>query len=208
VGVEDVMIFDRRNDLSRLVQAAVAHAQFESIHPFSDGNGRVGRALISASLFRQELTAHIGVVPISAGLVASSAEYVEALTFYRRGDIEPIVSVVANAVFQALAAADRLRSAVDGVIDGWKSEVSRRSDSGIFHVLRLLSGRPAVTADLVAEYLSIDVTNSHAHIRRLVELGVLESRPSVGRRGVWVVPEIVGALDEFAASTVRLGYGH
>jgi Fic family protein len=207
VGVEDVMVFDRRNDLPRLVQGAVAHAQFESIHPFSDGNGRVGRALISASLFRQGLTAYLGVVPISAGLVVSPAEYVAALTSYRRGDIEPVVSVVANAVFQALAAADRLRSAVDGVIDGWKSEVSGRSDSGIFQVLRLLSGRPAVTADLVAEHLSIDVTNSHAHIRRLVEIGILESRPSVGRRGVWVVPEILGALDDFAASTVRRGYG-
>jgi Fic family protein len=208
VGVEDVMAFDRRSNLARLVQAAVAHAQFESIHPFSDGNGRVGRALISASLFRQNLTAHLGVAPISAGLMGNPVGYIAALTAYRGGDIEPIIQVVANAVFRALREADRLRSAVDDVIEDWKSRVSGRSDSGIFEVLKLVSGRPTVTASLVAEHLAIDATNSHAHIRRLVELGVLESRPTLGRRSVWVAPEILGAMDDFLASISRRGNGY
>ncbi|WP_158253829.1 Fic family protein [Cryobacterium sp. N22] len=206
--VEDVAMFSRRSNLSRLVQVAVAHAQFESIHPFTDGNGRVGRAWIGASLLRQELTKYIGVVPISAGLLASPDEYIAALTSYRHGEIESIVKVFVGAVIQALHEADRLRAAVDVVTAGWSEVATGRSDSGIHKVLELVSGRPVVTAELVAGHLGVDETNAHGHLRRLVELGVLEPRPATGRRGMWVAPAIVSALDDFAAATARRGYGH
>jgi Fic family protein len=207
-GIEDVMLFSRRTNVTRLVQAAVAHAQFESVHPFSDGNGRVGRAMIGASLFRRGLTANLGVVPLSAGWVANPSEYVAALTSYRHGDIEPILRAVSSAMLRTIGEADRLRLAVDDVIKSWRSQASGRSGSQVLEVLELVSGSPAVTAEIIAQHLSINTTNAHAHIWRLAESGVLEPRPNIGRRGVWVAPEILKALDEFAASAERPGYGH
>ena len=54
--LDDLIRFANRNDLPVLSQAAVAHAQFESVHPFTDGNGRIGRALINAILRRRGAT--------------------------------------------------------------------------------------------------------------------------------------------------------
>ncbi|WP_240483949.1 Fic family protein [Arsenicicoccus bolidensis] len=70
--VSDLLEFSRRLDLHVIPQVAVAHAQFETIHPFSDGNGRVGRALMHAMLRAKGLTHQISV-PISAGLLTDTA---------------------------------------------------------------------------------------------------------------------------------------
>lgn len=70
-----------------LIQAALVHAQFETIHPFADGNGRVGRALIHTVLTRRGLT-RAAVLPISLVLLTRSQEYVDGLTSYRyRGSV-------------------------------------------------------------------------------------------------------------------------
>ena len=69
-----------------LTQAAIIHAQFETIHPFADGNGRVGRALIHGTLLRRGLT-HQTILPISLILGTWSKRYVEGLTAFRQGDV-------------------------------------------------------------------------------------------------------------------------
>jgi len=66
------------------------HAQFETIHPFTDGNGRTGRALVQAMLRNKGLTRQI-TVPVSAGLLSDTSAYFVALTSYRDGDAAPIV---------------------------------------------------------------------------------------------------------------------
>jgi Fic family protein len=71
--MNDLLVFANRDDLPVLAQAAVAHAQFESIHPFTDGNGRIGRALINAILRRRRATSRV-VVPL-ASLVAHRDRY-------------------------------------------------------------------------------------------------------------------------------------
>src|SRR5690606_26640846 len=89
-ALTDLVAFMDRDDLPVLVQAAIAHAQFETIHPFPDGNGRVGRALVH-SLLRAKGTTRSVTVPISAGLLADRDAYFGALDSYRRGDPHPIV---------------------------------------------------------------------------------------------------------------------
>ena len=80
----DLVKFTRRADLPLLSQAAIAHAQFETIHPFPDGNGRTGRALIHAMLRGHGLTRNV-TVPVSAGLLTDTNGYFDALTAYRDG---------------------------------------------------------------------------------------------------------------------------
>lgn len=74
----DLMLFLQRDDIPVLLQCALAHAQFETIHPFADGNGRTGRALIHAILRNKGLASHI-VPPVSAGLLHETDQYFAAL---------------------------------------------------------------------------------------------------------------------------------
>lgn len=92
----DLVDFIRRDDLPVIVMAAIVHAQFETIHPFPDGNGRVGRALMHALLRAKGLVTNASV-PVSAGLLVARAAYIDALGDYRDGDPGPIVAAVARA---------------------------------------------------------------------------------------------------------------
>ncbi len=95
-AIDDLMAFAARDDVPLLAQIAVAHAQFETIHPFTDGNGRTGRALVQAMLRNKGLTRQV-TVPVSAGLLADTDGYIAALTAYRDGDAAPIVERFAEA---------------------------------------------------------------------------------------------------------------
>ena len=101
-SVADLLTFVRRKDLPALGQVAIAHAQFETIHPFPDGNGRTGRALIHAMLRRHGLTRNL-TAPVSAGLLTDTVGYFDALSAYRAGEPAQIVAGLANATFAAVA---------------------------------------------------------------------------------------------------------
>lgn len=90
--VDDRMRFARRTDLPVIPHMALAHAQFETIHPFPDGNGRAGRALVHAMLRSSGTTRQV-TVPVSAGLLADPEGYFDALDEYRAGNPVPIVEV-------------------------------------------------------------------------------------------------------------------
>ncbi|MDZ7732993.1 MAG: Fic family protein [Acidimicrobiia bacterium] len=99
-AIADLVAFIDRDDVPIVSHAAIAHAQFETIHPFPDGNGRTGRALVHAHLRNKGLTRHV-TVPVSAGLLVDVDGYFESLTQYRAGNPDPIVESFANAVFAA-----------------------------------------------------------------------------------------------------------
>ena len=83
-AMDDLVAFMRRDDILALTQAAIAHAQFETIHPFADGNGRSGRAIVSALLRAKGITRNV-TVPVSAGLLTDTGAYFDALGEYREG---------------------------------------------------------------------------------------------------------------------------
>ena len=100
-AIDDLLGFAQRNDVPVLPQIALAHPQFETIHPFTDGNGRTGRALLQAMLRRKGLTRNV-TVPVSAGLLTDTDFYFAALTAYREGDTAPIVRRVSKAAVGAV----------------------------------------------------------------------------------------------------------
>ncbi|MCW4467333.1 Fic family protein [Glutamicibacter sp. MNS18] len=91
----DLVGFMQRDDIPALTQAAIAHAQFETIHPFPDGNGRTGRALVGPILRNKGITEKV-IIPVSSGLLTDTKAYFDALGSYREGDIEPIVEMFAE----------------------------------------------------------------------------------------------------------------
>jgi Fic family protein len=202
--VDDVMEYARRNDQPRLAQAAVTHAQFETIHPFTDGNGRTGRALIQSMLRGKGLTRNV-TVPVSAGLLTDTPAYHQALTDYRDGDVAPIVRLAADATFLAIDNAQHLVSDVNAVRESWNGRLKVRRESMMSRVLAFVARQPVLNATVLASHLGVPTTNVYRYVNALVDAGVLKSKQEYQGGTVYRNDEILAALDAFAARSGRRG---
>ena len=200
--VDDLMVYAGRDDQSVLAQAAIAHAQFETIHPFHDGNGRTGRALLHAMLRHHGPTRNV-TVPVSAGLLHDISGYHDALTAYRAGDPDVIVRLTVAATFRAINDSRWLAADIGGIRDAWRAMISARRDWAVWAVADLFLSRPVLDAAQAATALEIAPTNVHRHLDRLTEAGVL-TRFSLYRRGLgWRADAVLDALDRFAVRAGR-----
>lgn len=203
-AIADLIEFAERTDIPALPQIAVAHAQFETIHPFTDGNGRTGRALIQAMLRNKALTRQL-TVPVSAGLLADTGAYFDALTGYRTGDPAPIVECFSRASSRAIDNGRLLVTDLRDIRRRWNDEITARSDSAVWKVADLLTRRPVVNAALLAAELGIDSTNAHRYLAPLTESGILIETTNKARNRIWCAPEVLAALDAFAERAERRG---
>lgn len=203
-AISDLIAFAQRTDVPTLPQIAVGHAQFETIHPFTDGNGRTGRALVQAMLRNKGLTRQV-TVPVSAGLLADTDAYFAALTSYRDGDAAPIVERFSQATILAIANGRQLVADLRAIRETWNDVVTARSDSAVWKVADLLIRRPVVNAALLAQELGIESTNAHRYLKPLTEAGILVETTSGPRNRVWRSPDVLAALDSFAERAGRRG---
>ena len=184
------------------VQAAVAHAQFETIHPFEDGNGRTGRALMHAVLNARGL-AH-GAVPISTALERDRTRYYRSLNATRVECDADDGAVRSRALgewmqFFADACADAQSQAavtvrfVEGLAAEWERKASFRSDSAASALLGVLPSMPITDAEMAAERLGVSMRVARLALQSLAGVGIV--RPTGGRRNVrYEVPEMVTTL--------------
>jgi Fic family protein len=200
--ISDLIEFAQRADTPALPQIAVAHAQFETIHPFTDGNGRTGRALVQAMLRNKGLTRRL-TVPVSAGLLADTGAYFAALTSYREGDAAPIIECFARASSRAIDNGRLLVAELRDIRRRWNDAIVARSDSAVWKVAELLTRRPVVNAALLAAELGIDSTNAHRYLAPLTEAGILIETTNRARNRIWRAPEVLAALDAFAERAGR-----
>jgi fido (protein-threonine AMPylation protein) len=201
-AIDDLVTFLQRNDLPVLVQAAIAHAQFETIHPFPDGNGRTGRALLHARLRHKALTRG-NTVPISAGLLTDTRAYFDALGAYRAGDPTAMVHQLTTAAFAAMANGRQLVADLRAIRGTWNSRISARSDSAVWRVADLLIRRPVISATVVTQELGIAATNVYRPIGLLVTAGILVEFSDQRRNRIWRSTEVLAALDAFATRAGR-----
>jgi Fic family protein len=202
VLIEDLVDFIRRDDIPPLAHAALAHAQFETIHPFPDGNGRVGRALIHSILKSKELTRNV-TVPVSAGLLADLTAYFAALDAYRLGDHEPIITLVANASFRAIGNGRLLVADLRQIREGWRDPIKARTDATVWPLIELLFRQAVLDSAIVQRELGVTAHNANQAIVTLESLGVLRKVSGNQRYRKWAAPEILGALDKFAVRAGR-----
>lgn len=200
--MSDLIAFSRRLDLPAIAQVALAHAQFETIHPFTDGNGRTGRALVQAMLHRLGVTANV-TVPVSAGLLQDTARYFEALNSYRLGLIEPIISVFADAARDAIANGRQLASDLHTAEARWRERLTVRSDSGAAKLVARLMEQPVISSASAVEILGTTPANAQLAIDKLVELGILRQLGSGARNRLWQAADAIFALDDFAERIKR-----
>lgn len=203
-AVDDLLSYALREDVALLAQIAVAHAQFETIHPFTDGNGRTGRALVQAMLRNKGLTRQV-TVPVSAGLLADTDGYIAALTAYRDGDAAPIVQRFAEASLRAVVNGRRLVEELRAIRDSWNDTITARRDSAVWRVADLLVRRPVVNGVLLRDELGLPTDHPRRYLGPLVEAGVVVEFTDKARNRAWRAPEILAALDDFAERAGRRG---
>lgn len=193
--LDDLLRYANRDDIPVFVQAAIVHAQFESIHPFTDGNGRIGRALIGAVLQRGRITRN-AVVPLASGLFALRADYFDALNAYRSGDLDSIVSVIARsatvAAQESLETFERIRS----FPGEWRAELSMREDASALRVIDRLVDRPTLVAADLIDLAGGSSATGYAVIALLEQRGIIREVTGRKRDRVWVVSDIVDELED------------
>lgn len=171
--LEDLVAFMAREDLPAVPQAAVAHAQFETIHPFIDGNGRVGRALIHVVLRRRGVAARF-VPPVSIVLAARPTAYVAGLVAFREGSVADWIGSFATAASRATAASIELADQVAWLQDEWRKRAGGpRAGSAASKLIALLPALPVLSAPTARAAIGVSQQQTLAALKSLAEARVL-----------------------------------
>jgi Fic family protein len=205
-AMSDLVRFVHRTDIPTFVHAAIAHAQFETIHPFPDGNGRVGRALIHAMYRHEGLTRNV-TVPVSAGILTDPDLYFKTLTDYREGNPAPIVELISVAAFRAVANGRQLADELRSIRSGWREQLKARSGSTAEGLAEFVMRQPAVDSALVQNRFGVSQQAADTAIGRLVGAGILAPASASKRNRRWVATDVIDALDRFAKRIKRTAPG-
>jgi Fic family protein len=199
--MEDLLVFANRDDLPILVQGAIAHAQFESIHPFTDGNGRIGRALINTVLRRRGATTRV-VIPLASALVARRDHYFDLLDSYRAGNVRPLLATFAESARIAAAESQLTASRLAEIPGEWRRMVKARAGSAAAQLLVLLLSRPILSSEDASALVDGPRSSVFGAIARLREAGVLRPLTERKRDQVWGAGLILEELEDL---NVRIG---
>ena len=184
-----------REDLPPLVQAALVHAQFETIHPFEDGNGRTGRALVQVVLRRRGIAPSY-VPPVSVMLAAERDAYIDGLGEFRFGEPMRWVARFAVACARAATLAARYLEAVGALQAEWRqllaSAVNPRSDAAAWILIGVLPANPVISTAGAIAATGRTKAAVHTAVAQLVEAGVLLPASASRRNRLW---EASGLLD-------------
>lgn len=195
--LEDLAEFMNRSDLSPTLQAALAHAQFETIHPFADGNGRTGRCFVHVVFRRAEIAPRF-VPPISLVLETDSDAYVRGLTAYREDRFEDWYLDFALTVIKACRAARNLSAQLDELEAKWIGQAGTpREGSAARRIIQGLPGQPVFRATDAIESTGASKSAVHDAIKSLESAGVVK-QVTVGKRNrAWEAVGLLRLLDEF-----------
>jgi len=199
----DLVAYANRTDVDPVTQAAVAHAQFELIHPYADGNGRVGRILIGWILtHRLDL---MSPPPISVRVASDIGGYLSGLTLFRLGQPDPWVAWFAQAVAGAGEATSDLIRAAGELRTRWEARLTGvRADAIAHRVLERLPAHPVLDAAILARELGVSGRSARGALSTLHEHGILErltptQQPRGRPRGWWVATELLALVSAHTA---------
>jgi Fic family protein len=195
--VADLCGFCNRLDLPATIQAAIAHVQFETIHPFFDGNGRVGRALILIILRRRGLATNY-LPPVSLALAGDADRYVTGLGSWRRGEEDDWYLVFTDALYRSADRARHFAAEVAELQEHWMAEAgSPRRDSGPRLLIERLPSQPIIDVKTAAGLLGGTEERARQTIGRLEQAGVLRQTSAGRRNRAWECVGLFDLLDRF-----------
>ena len=202
----DLQSFCGRRDIpalaqATLAQAALAHAHFESIHPFTDGNGRKGRVLSNAILRYRGLT-QTAVIPIVSAFAARRDWYFELVNTYRTGRGALFVEFLASSAIVVCQEAEASARILAEMPSLWREMVKPRAGSAADSLIDTLLAIPLLTVESSSLRLGISNTAADSGIRKLEEAGVLRSVGRGSRDRAWSAGDV---LDETESLVQRIG---
>ncbi len=184
--------------LPPVIQAGLVHAQFEAIHPFLDGNGRTGRALIHVVLRRRGLT-QLYVPPISVVLASDKGSYIAGLNDYAKGDVEAWLTVFAAATAQSASLASRYLVQVQALQDHWRAMLrtaaNPRADSVAWAIIDVMPAHPMISVPVAVAATGRTKAVVNDALVQLEAAGVATRASQGNRNRIW---EAAGLLDLLA----------
>lgn len=204
--LEDLCAFCNEDSLPAVVQAALAHAQFETIHPFVDGNGRAGRVLIHLVLRRRGIAPRV-LPPISLILATWARDYVDGLTATRypgaasspeaHHGCNRWVALFASACLRAVSDAEAFEERARRLQHTWRERLGPvRAGSAVDLLVTALPGAPVLTVRSGAELIGRSVQAANEAITRLVKAGILRQLNAGRRNRAFEAVEVVEAFTD------------
>jgi Fic family protein len=205
--LKDLSEFCNDTIISPVVQAALVHAQFETIHPFADGNGRTGRALIHLILRKRGLTPNL-VPPISLIMATHAKSYIHGLTEYRfldsddKGAIQEgfndWVSFFAGACLSACEEAVSFEDNARLLQEVWREKLSSvRKNSALDLLLGEMVGMPVFSIATASSATGRVISSVTSAIERCIEAGIVKPMGSQRRNRIFEVPEVINDFNIF-----------
>lgn len=191
----DLVAFARRDDLPSVAQAAVVHAQFEAIHPFTDGNGRIGRGLIGGVLRHRGVTRSV-TLPVAAAMLSDVDRYFDRLRDYRAGDPDAITAYVAESAIAAAEASIDSADHLAALPVRWHEAARARRGSSAYTLIERLLTTPIMDIATAEIATGTSRVRTYEAIDRLASAGILHEITAAGRNRIWVASEVMTELDE------------
>jgi Fic family protein len=192
----DLAEFINRTDLPPTLQAALTHAQFETIHPFADGNGRIGRCLIHVIYKRRRIADH-QVPPISLLMATDVDLYTKALMAYRQADEEEWTSYFAHTATAAASAGLDFRKRLSELQGRWREQASVRRGSTADKLIDLLPAQPVLDVRAAAGLAGTSEEAARLALNTLEERGVVVRANKRNWGRVWEAKGLWDLLDRF-----------
>ena len=196
-AMSDLEKFINENvDYDPLIRVALIHYQFETVHPFLDGNGRIGRLLILLYLMEQGLLAK-PVIYISYFLKKNQVEYYDRISEVRRsGNFEQwirfFLEAVSKAASDSLEAICQLSALHDRNIE--KLPKTTRSKDNLRAVFDYIEQYPIIDIKKTAKELEISYNTVATAVKKLVEIGILQETTNAARNRVFAYEEYLGIM--------------
>lgn len=201
--MRDLVAFINRDDLPAVAQAAIAHAQFETIHPFLDGNGRVGRCLIHVVLRRRGIAPRF-VPPVSIVLASRANVYVDGLVGYRDGRISEWCASFAGACERAASLSTDLADAIAKLEAAWFDRAGRpRRDSAAARIIAALPAQPITSAATIRAAIGASHQRALDGLKVLADAGVVRQITEGGYDRQYAADDLFALLEAYEDRIAR-----
>ncbi len=174
-----------------ILRLAIGHAHFEAVHPFTDGNGRVGRILWPFQMLLAQMTP----LYLSGYVEAEKRAYNDALgKAQKRLDYAPLIEFICEAMVASFEESKRTKAELIQLPDIWKKRGSFRKDSTAARALTLLVKSPIITATELAAAMNTSFTAASNALKSLADQKILRERTGFERNRVFAAEEVLALL--------------
>ena len=208
--MDDLIAFLGSSELPSVAKAALAHAQLETIHPFADGNGRSGRALVHVVLKSAGMS-RATVPPVSLVLATDRDRYIANLTSFRcedasarSGSMNGWIEYFANALTLSCERAEEFERTLLEIREGWLRRTGFRAGSAGRQLLSLLLGTPALSIKTAQALTGKSYPAARSAVLACVEAGILRQNSKNRKSGIYVADDVVTAFNAYERSLATI----